>query len=416
MKANSVPSFEKLSTHLARTAAALAWAMLLALTIVATPGAQAQTYNVIHTFTGGGDGANPFAGVTIDAAGNLYGTTAFGGSAGNGSVFKLTHSQSGWVLASLYIFAGGNDGAAPWGRVALARDGSLYGTTHYGGDSYGCGTVFHLTPSPTAPKSVLAPWNEIVLYRFTFPSAGCNPQGDLTFDQSGSIYGTTLESVYELTPTGGGWTETTLYQVVGLYYFHGGVVFDKSGNLYGVENPYGNTSVPEVGSVYQLSPSGSGWTGQTLYAFTGGSDGADPYGGLILDPSGNLYGTTQLGGSGGGGTAFELTPANGGWTLNTLYGGFSPGCCGGPYDKLVMDAAGNLYGTTASGGAYGGGNVFKLTHGIGGWTYTSLYDFTGGSDGANPISTLVFDANGNLYGTAAYGGAYGNGVVFEITP
>ena len=146
--------------------------------------------------------------------------------------------------------------------------------------------------------------------------------------------------------------------------------------------------------------------------------GNDPWAGLIIDPSGNLYGTTTGGGSGSGGTVFELTPANVGWTFKTLYS-FS-GNGGGPSDKLVMDAAGNLYGTTYIDGAYGYGTVFKLTPSNGGWTYTSLHDFTGGSDGANPISSLVFDANGNLYGTASQGGTGncpgGCGVVFEITP
>ena len=149
-------------------AAGLALAIIFVLAPVATPAAQAQTFTVIHLFTGGGDGSYPKAGLTMDAAGNLYGTTYSGGG-GNGVVFKLRNSGSGWVLTPLYSFAGGNDGADPYGRVAIAQDGTLYGTTNNGGGSdrmgYGCGTVFHLKPSPSAPKSALAPWNETVLYR-----------------------------------------------------------------------------------------------------------------------------------------------------------------------------------------------------------------------------------------------------------
>ena len=388
--------------------------------------AQAQTYTVIHTFTGGGDGAYPVVGLTMDAAGNLYGTAGEGGSTGNGTVFKLKHSGSGWVLIPLYSFQGGNDGSYPFGRVAIGKNGTLYGTTADAGGR-GSGTVFHLTPSPTAPKTALVPWNETVLYRFTGGSDGAFAQDDLTFDQAGSIYGTAASGgykgcgvVYKLTSSGGGWTQTVLYSPIcyestgGLPY--GGVIFDSSGNLDGVLRLGGTGE----GAVYQLSPSGSGWTEQTLYTFTDGNDGDRPAGGLILDSSGNLYGTTLFGGSGGGGTVFELAPFNGGWTFNVLYGLSGQGW--GSWAKLLMDAAGNLYGTTFGDGAYGKGSVFKLTLSGGVWTYTSLHDFTDGSDGGHPYSSLVFDANGNLYGTASSGGQAapmcgdGCGVVFEITP
>ncbi len=395
---------------------ALAIAVVFGLTVVLTQWAQAQTFTVIHNFTGGGDGAYPATGLTMNATGNLYGTTWYTDSGGHGTIFELKHSGSGWVLSPLYSFAGGNDGAYPYGRVAIAQDGTLYGTTTQGGEGdcggYTCGTVFRLTPPQTVSRTALAPWTETVLYRFTGGEDGGGPSGDLTFDQLGNIYGTGRYPgvIYELTPSGGGWTETVLYS--DFEGPEGGVVFDKPGNLYGVLEPTGQY---RNGAVYQLSPSASGWTGHTLYSFTGGGDGRDPLGGLIIDSSGNLYGTTALGGSGDAGTVFELTQATGSWTFKTLYSFPGPQNWG-PEEKLVMDAAGNLYGTARNGGANRIGSVFRLTPVIGGWTYTSLHDFTLGGDGGEPVSSLVFDAYGNLYGTALAGGAYGYGVVFEITP
>jgi uncharacterized repeat protein (TIGR03803 family) len=404
----------------------ICFAIVLVLTVVLTPSAPAQTFTVLHSFTCYGDGCLPETGLTIDAAGNLYGTTAGGGAHQNGTVFRLRKSGSGWVLNPLYSFAGGNDGASPGGRVSLAPDGSLYGTTSEGGGSgcngAGCGTVFHLKPSPTAPTSALAPWSETVLYRFSGGSDGARPGGDLTFDKSGNIYGTASVGgnnnygvVYELTPSGGGWTETALYSPQGSgggTNPSGGVVFDTSGNLYGVFFSSGLG----WGTVYQLSPAGSGWTEQTIHRFSyTGSDGADPIGGLIIDASGNLYGTTSQGETSVG-TVFELNPGSGGWTFNTLWPFPLQNNSTGPVDKLLMDAAGNLYGTTFGLGVYNLGTVFKLTPSNGGWTYSSLHDFTGGSDGLFPWSSLVFDANGNIYGTTTEGGAGNGGVVFEITP
>ncbi len=291
-----------ISSHrFGRTAAAVSLAIVFALAIVATPAAQAQTYTVIHNFTGGADGSNPRAGLTSDAAGNLYGTASQGGNSsgdfcrsvgGCGTVFKLKHSGSGWVLSPLYGFAGGADGSYSQGRVAIARDGSLYGTTWLGGEGScfssgsGCGVVFHLTPPATVPAAALSPWNESVLYRFTGGSDGGLPEGDLTLDPSGNIYGTTengglgIGVVYELTPSGSGWTENVIHAFDDYNGDggdpQGGVIFDHFGNLYGVFFLGGFNG---AGGVYQLSPSGSSWTAQFLYGFTGGSDGANPMGG-----------------------------------------------------------------------------------------------------------------------------------------
>lgn len=409
---------------------------VFALSTMISHSVQAQTFTVLHSFTGGGDGGQPEAGLTMDAAGNLYGTTLSGGGTscnggGCGTVFKLKHSGSNWVLNPLYSFNGVSDGLAPQGRVTIARDGTLYGTTSQGprGDcgGWGCGTVFRLRPSLSAPHSALAPWSETVVFAFD-NGVGSLPQGDLVFDQSGNIYGTasygaqyTCGAIYELTPSGGGWTETVLYQPRGNGGDgcgpEGGIVFDTSGNLYGVYYQGGQNN---WGAVYQLRPSGPPWTQEILYSFNESSTGAAPIGGLIMDNLGNLYGSNTYGGLDGGGIVFEVQPGNGGWSFNPLY--YFTGHVGiGPEDKLVMDASGNLYGTTYYEGAYSMGSVFKLTPSDGAWTYTSLHDFTGGNDGKYPISSLVFDTNGNLYGTASAGGIgncpYGGcGVVFEIAP
>jgi uncharacterized repeat protein (TIGR03803 family) len=439
MNATSYLSFNASSTYFTHASAALALSLGLILAIVATPQAQAQTLTVLHNFYYAADGEYPVTGLTIDAAGNLYGTTSTGGNGGHGygTVFKLKHAGSGWIVNVLYGFSGG-DGISPQGRVALARDGTVYGTTIQGGGSGnkcpgGCGVVFRLTPPPSAPKSVLAPWNETIVHGFN-GTDGFEPQGDLILDQAGNIYGTTLNGgsqacnnsgqlgcgvVYEVIATkDGGWDETLLFAAQGGSAGSepiGGVVFDPSGNLYGALEATGPFN---WGLIFQLSPSGPGWKEQSAYIFSGGSNGGVPEAGLIADASGNVYGTTRFGGINSCGTVFQLTPSGGGWSLNTIYTfpGQPDGC--GPQAKLIMDASGSLYGTTEFGGqGFGGGagTVFKLTPTNGGWTYTLLHDFTG-SDGAYPVSSLVFDASGNIYGTTMHGGTSDEGVVFEITP
>jgi uncharacterized repeat protein (TIGR03803 family) len=260
-------------------------------------------------------------------------------------------------------------------------------------------------------------WKEKVLYRFKGGSDGAVPySGDLVFDRAGHLYGTTLYggaegcygvgcgTVFMLTPSDGGWTKNTIHVFVGPP-DHGtaptsGVVFDKGGNLYGTAR----------GVVYQLAPSASGWTEKILY-----DTHACTFGGLVFDQDGNLYGTTcGDGGPDGGGTVFRLRPSNGSWTYTLLHQFSGSGY--GPISSLTLDRAGNLYGTTYRNGAYGAGSVFKLTRSGRSWTYTSLYDFTGGNDGCYPAGSVALDANGNIYGTTEWGGMYGGGVVWEIMP
>jgi uncharacterized repeat protein (TIGR03803 family) len=411
-----------LRPELGAAAAVLAFALALLV-----PSAGAQTFSVIHNFSGGQDGSQPVAGLTADKAGNLYGTASAGG-AGYGTVFKLASKNSAWILSPLYSFSGGDDGAGPVTAPVVGPNGTLYGSTAAGGggscseiyEYSGCGTIFNLHPGASVCKAVLCPWTEAVLYRFAGGSDGAYPIGKLLFDQSGNIYGTTFDylqfgslgTVFELMPSGGGWTKSVLQRFDGSngQYPLAGMIFGQGGSLNGTTY-YGGTD--SNGAVYQLTPAGSGWSESVLYSFQNGNDGANPAAGLIADSAGNLYGATTGGGSGGGGTVFELTPSNGHWTLSVLYS-FTGGA--GPANSLVMDTAGNLYGTTVEDGTYGVGTVFELTPSGSSWVYTDLHDFTGGSDGGDPFGGVILGANGNLYGTTETGGANGDGVVYEITP
>jgi len=398
---------------------------MLALTFLFLPSAQAQSYSVIYNFTRGTDGAFPEAGLTMDKAGNLYGTAYQGGSTDRGTVFKLVRKASGWVLSPLYSFTGRTDGGAPIARVVFGPDGSLFGTTEFGGRNCGsgCGTVFNLKPPPFACKTALCPWTETVIYSFSGFTDGANPgYGDLTFDPAGNIYGTTYFGgnnaqgvVYELAHSGSSWSESAIYLFTGGQDGanpYSSVVFDQVGNFYGTAFGGGAGH----GTVFQLTPSGSGWSENTLYTFQDTNDGGTPFGGLVFDSAGNLYGTTSTGGSGGGGTVYELASSGGGWTFDVIGSFAGTAYLPGPYCSLTMDAAGNLYGTTLKDGSHSAGSVFKLTPSGSGWTLTDLYDFTGGQDGGLPYGSVLIDSNGNLYGTASQGGADGYGVVWEITP
>ena len=425
--------------------------LLCGLIFATTIWVQAQTFTVLHEFTGHNDGARP-GGMTKDRAGNLYGSTAYGGDfscnggdggpPGCGVLFKLKKDDTGWVLNPLYTFPGSLQGYLSNypGGLAIAPNGSLYGTNFLGGNGlgiYGDGSIFNATPSPVAPASVLAPWTYSVIYEFSGSSDGANPTGTapLLFDQAGNIYGTTAYGdgstnygvVYEATRSGSSWMVTGLYSFLGGSdgYSPIGVVSDDAGNLYGVTGLGGNTGCDYgdgggCGLIYELSHSQSGWTKTTLHIFEQGVDGGNS-GALIRDGSGNLYGiTTGYGPNSNGGTVWEMSPSNGGWSFSVIHAFPTETLnASGPF-PLTMDAAGNLYGLTTLGGAANVGFLFELTPSNGGWAYTELYDFgtmPGRSDGCYPQGAPQLDAAGNIYGTTELcGGSADVGNVWKFTP
>ena len=369
--------------------------------LVTTQLAQAQTFTILYSFTNGADGGQPYASLVRDSAGNLYGTTAVGGAYGFGTVFKVNKTGKETVL---YSFSGGADGANPWaGLVWGLTDGHLYGTTEAGGAS-GFGTVFKM--SKTGKKTVL--------YNFTGAGGdGAYPFSCLVWDAAGKLYGTTYKggasgngTVFKLAKSG---------KLTVLYSFKGasdgenpydGVVLDPAGNLYGTT--FGAFGI-DYGTVFKLN---SAHKEKVLHNFTGGTDGGYPYyGGLVRDKAGNLYGTTSFGGANQYfGTVFKVNKAG---KQKVLYS-FTGGADGGqPNASVIRDSAGNLYGTTVGGGAAGHGTVFKLDKA---GTETVLYSFTGGTDAAAPNADLLRDAAGNLYGTSIAGGTSGGGTVFKLTP
>jgi len=384
--------------------------------------AAAQTEIVLSNFESS-TAEDPAAAVIFDSAGNLYGTTFLGGAYAGGTVFELTPESIGvWTQQFLYNFnSRGRGGFYPIASLIFDSAGNLYGTTsssYDGGDAYG--TVFKLT------RQVNGNWTETVLHEFVNKMDGRQPQASLIFDSRGNLYGTTVYGgvysggiAFQLTPQADGkWTEKVLHN-----FGHGSsdgteptgsLIFDAARNLYGTllsGGSYGN------GAVFELSPNASGgWTERILEDFANSTtNGKYPYGNLIFDAAGDLYGTTGNGGTYGQGVVYKLSPnAGGDWTEELLYS-FAGGPDGGfPVAGVVFDAVGNLYGTADDRGSGNAGTVFELSpNGVGGWTQNTLYDFTGGADGGTPEAGVILDSAGNLYGTTVKGGN-GGGTVFEI--
>jgi uncharacterized repeat protein (TIGR03803 family) len=363
-------------------------------------------FTVLHAFTGGADGGSSFAGVILDSSGNIYGTTEMGGAFQGGTVFKLDPTGAEAVL---YSFTGGADGEFP--QTGLVRDssGNLYGTV--GPD---IGEVFELENSG----------KEATLYAFTDGADGGSLHGALVRDAAGNLYGTAVTGgdptcgcgvVFKIDPNG---NETTLRAFTGPDGVEpfGNLVQDTAGNLYGITMD-GGASDGCCGVVFKVDPVGK-FT--VLHNFTG-TDGESPEAGLTLDAAGNLYGTTSAGGASGFGVVFKLDPTGQETVLYSFTGGTDGGA---PFGVMVRDSEGNLFGTTNSGGdlstgfGFGVGVVFEVDAS---GKETVLHSFTGGADGANPVAGLVQDKKGHLYGVTFGGGApggpcggFGCGVVFKL--
>jgi uncharacterized repeat protein (TIGR03803 family) len=398
-------------------------------------------YKVLWTFTGyPSDGASPRSNLVFDNAGNLYGATYAGGSAGSGTVFRLSPNQDGsWTNTILYSFCTQyvnhlcQDGAYPQAGLIFDAQGNLYGTTVNGGAvdcpeaGAGCGTVFELSPEGGS-------WLETVLYSFCSNNVndkcldGALPLSQLTLDTSENLYGTTetggtgaspAGTVFELSPGRSGWTETLLYTFCsgGKYPvcpdgagLEAGVTFDKVGNLYGTTELGGSQNVHGEGTVFELSPGANGWTERVLHSFH--SAGANPLGAVSFDPWGNLYGTVSAGGPNLAGGVFRILAKNG--KIGSLFFNGTNG--NKPSAGVLVDSKhATLYGTTTHGGENAGrGTVFEI---VAPGEESVLYNLCSQSnctDGASPVASVISDASGNLYGTAEQGGINNQGVVFEI--
>ncbi len=430
--------------------------------------AQGLNDTVLHLFQGGEQETTPSSGVILDGAGNLYGVTSDGGMGGCnplgycGTVYQLAPDGHGnWNETILHEFQGntGNDGAEAGGNLLLDSAGNLYGTTGYGGTGGcvllgvlgGCGTVFELSP-PSKPGGE---WKETILYSFQGGSDGYVPAGSLVFDAAGNLYGATAfgggqgkcdpfyeycGTVFELSPPamrGEPWTEKVLYS------FKGGPdgiepvspIFDKQGNLYGITLfggilPSWNGCPPNIngdggcGTLYKLEPGEAGqWKETVLYRFGASRyDAAGPRAGLAIDSNGSLYGTTAGGGHGEQGTVFQLSPppSQGGVWTETIIISFTGLQGVAPFTAPILDKQGRLYGTTQAGGLYDAGTVYRLnprgpiTHPS--WDYEILCDFPTGNQVEWPNGRLTFDKDGSLYGTGQVYNHQVIGSVFRVGP
>jgi uncharacterized repeat protein (TIGR03803 family) len=403
------------------------WFTVMACAILFVSAAFAQTEKVLYSFTGGTDGSQPDAGLTPDGAGNYYGSTFFGGEYGWGVIYKLSHASSGWTETVLYNFQGGSeDGASPAGTLILDSAGNIYGITVAGGKGYGIqeepgyGIAFELSPSGSG-------WTETIIHFFDNTDGG--PSSGFIRDAAGNLYGETgggnasgnNGTVYLMRSTPDGWEYGILYRFQGGNdgdYPYGGLIFDAKGNLYGTTIEGGGTAGD--GTVFELERGTSGgWTEKQLYAFQNTADGVAPQAPVVFDKAGNLYGTTVWGGDAcspyGCGLVFELSPSGDTWTKSTLYTFTGEPNGHAPSAGLSFDKAGDIFGTTSNGGSNDSGALFELKpQSGGGWQESIVESFTDGSNGGYPSTPLIVSGT-NIYGTAGSGGQYGHGIVFEMS-
>jgi uncharacterized repeat protein (TIGR03803 family) len=385
--------------------------------------AAVPTEQVVYNFSKNGSGASVHL---VYHSGRLYGASTLGGdivcSNGCGSVFELAPKQGGgWNYRLLYAFTGGTDGNTPMGAVVFDAAGNLYGAVNQATVNQR-GGVFKLTPSATGQ------WTETTIYSFgSATNDGQNPNSGVTEDAAGNLYGVTLYGgtdgqgiVYQLTPNlNGTWTESILHNFAGRPDAGspaGEVSFDQAGNLYGT-TVFGGTNA--LGAVYELSPaSGGAWTEKVIYSFDG-TQGQTPEGPVTLDATGNVFGLTNAGGKYGEGTAFELIPGAGGsWNFSLVHTFGASGDGGFPSNAyLTAGSVDTFYGTTFIGGAIGGGTVFRLKLEAGGqWSEELVHSFGAANDGSAPYGSVTVGPGNALFGGTSYGGTAGTGVIYEVTP
>jgi len=388
--------------------------------VLSVASAAAVTTDVILSFEED-EGEYADTDLETDSAGNIYGTTVLGGDFGSGTVFQLSPTPNGWVHTVLYSFTGGADGGEPYKGVTIDREGNLYGTAVTGGSGScegGCGVAYKLTNSG-------GNWTQTVIHAFTGGDDGSGPGARLTVDRGGNIYGMAptggangLGTIYKISQAGAAWTFKVIHTFTGgddgATGSAGRMVLRRA-RLYGAATTGGAHG---SGVIFELSPRAVGeWDFRAIYAFKGQPDGSFPYGALLFAGSGKIYGTTYYGGTSGIGAVYELSPRrNGEWNENVIYS-FQEGSDGNsPISNLVFDPAGNLYGTTSEGGL-GSGTIFKLSPiGGGQWTETVVHPFQGPPDGAFAYNGMVVDRLGNFYGATVHGGKNDDGSVYKFTP
>jgi uncharacterized repeat protein (TIGR03803 family) len=377
---------------------------------------------ILYSFTGGNDGGDPAAQLLVDSSGNVYGTTVVGGTFGFGTVFQLKRMPGGtFQEVVLHNFSSSPDGKNPYGGVVADSAGNLYGVTAGGGNGGvcsgdGCGSVFKLTRNGSS-------WSESLIYSFQDGTDGFGPGGGVVIDTNGNLFGTTPDGgtsgagvVFELSPQQGGtYNETILHNFTGGADGSTGglgpLTFDSAGNLYGITELGGTSS---AGTIFRLAAGSLQFS--TIYTFKGQPDAAFPYGGVTFDQSGNLYGTTYFGGANGVGAVYKIDHTT---RQESVIYSFQGGTDGDfSTTTLAFDKSGNLYGTTSMGGNPGCdcGTVFELKPSGNSWNETVLHRFGSTPDGANPYYGFVPDAAGNLYSTTAAGGAQGQGIIFAFKP
>lgn len=398
---------------------------ILAMFALAASGVRAApTGKVIYSFGGDEDGEYTDTDLVVDSAGSLYGTSVLGGEFGSGTVFRLTPSGNHWIHTVLYSFTGGVDGGEPYKGVTLDAQGNLYGTAVTGGTGAcegGCGVAYKLTNSGGS-------WTQRVIHYFSGGNDGSGPGAGLTIDNQGNLYGMAptggangLGVIYGLHPeAGGSWTLKVIHTFTGGAdgaTGSAGRLLLHAGHLYGVATAGGENG---KGVAFDLTPSkGAEWNLKTIYAFLGQPDAGFPYGGLLLDAAGNLYGTTYYDGANNLGCVYQLSPAAAGrWTERVLYSFRGGGDGQNSISNLVADAVGNLYGTTSEGGAgCSCGILFKLAPGANGtWTESVVHRFHGPPDAAFAYNGLVADSAGNFFGATVHGGSDGEGAIYKVAP